>query len=454
MSAQTNKLIYIVDDDKNVRRSLQIALQNKGYDVQVFHEPLTAFNTIKVCQPDVLILDIRMGEISGIDLFRKLLAEGFEIPVIFISASATSSEAVSAVQMGAFDFLEKPFSPDKLQITIERCLELKVAKEEIQALRAKTADEEFLGQSTPFKNLLQEIGKVANTNVSVLITGESGTGKELIAKKIHQSSKVARGPFIKVNCSAIPENLIESELFGFNKGAFTGADKSKKGYFELADRGTIFLDEIGEMSLNAQAKVLRVIQNMEIQKLGSEHLMPIQVRIIAATNRNLSYEVQNSNFREDLFYRLNVFPIRAPSLKERKSDIPILADFFLREFMRINETPPKLISIQVLEKLMSYDWPGNIRELKNTVERMAIVSGQTIEERHLLLPTSEPKVSGQFDHLSLKEFRNKVERKYIIEMLKKTGGNISEASDVLQVERTYLHKKIHQLEIKKRDYFI
>jgi len=257
-----------------------------------------------------------------------------------------------------------------------------------------------------------------------------------------------------VNCSAIPENLIESELFGFNKGAFTGADKSKKGYFELADRGTIFLDEIGEMSLSAQAKVLRVIQNMEIQKLGSEALTPIQVRIIAATNRNLSEDVKKNNFREDLFYRLNVFPIRAPSLRERKSDIPILADYFLREFTRINETPPKLISTQVLKKLMSYDWPGNIRELKNSVERMAIVSSQTIEERHLLLPTPEPRPNVQSDQLSLKEFRSRVEKMYIIEMLKKTGGNISEASEVLQVERTYLHKKIQQLVIKKRDYFI
>ena len=454
MIAQNSRLIYIVDDDKNVRRSLQIALQNNGYDVQVFHEPLSAFNTIKECMPHVLILDIRMGEISGIDLFRKILNEGFDLPVIFISASATTSEAVNAVQMGAFDFLEKPFSPDKLQITIERCLELKVAKDEIQTLRAKTTDQAFLGQSTPFKNLLQDISKVASTNVPVLITGESGTGKELIAKEIHNLSKVARGPFVKVNCSAIPENLIESELFGFNKGAFTGADKSKKGYFELADRGTIFLDEIGEMSLSAQAKVLRVIQNMEIQKLGSEALTPIQVRIIAATNRNLSEDVKKNNFREDLFYRLNVFPIRAPSLRERKSDIPILADYFLREFTRINETPPKLISTQVLKKLMSYDWPGNIRELKNSVERMAIVSSQTIEERHLLLPTPEPRPNVQSDQLSLKEFRSRVEKMYIIEMLKKTGGNISEASEVLQVERTYLHKKIQQLVIKKRDYFI
>jgi len=454
MQAQRNKIIYIVDDDKNVRRSLQVSLQNSGFEVQVFHEPITAFNSIKERLPHILILDVKMGEISGIDLFRKILAEGLDVAVIFMSAHATTSEAVSAVKMGAFDFLEKPFAPEKLIITIEHCLELMAAKAELDDLRARTEGVEFLGQSKAFKDLLNDINKVAPTNSSVLITGESGTGKELIAKEIHRKSKASRGPFIKVNCSAIPENLIESELFGYNKGAFTGAEKTKKGYFELADGGSIFLDEIGEMSLNAQAKVLRAIQNMEIQRVGAEQVISVQVRIIAATNRDLKSEIKAKTFREDLYYRINVFPVHSPSLRERKSDIPLLAEYFLGEYTRINGIPPKFISPRVMEKLTAYSWPGNIRELKNLVERMAILSGQTLNEAHLPIPDTpiEEKVSDAV--MALKDYRNKVERAYIVHMLKKSDGNISEAAHRLNVERTYLHKKIQAYDIKKKEYFV
>jgi len=454
MQIQRHKLIYIVDDDKNVRRSLQISLQNRDFETQVFQEPIAAFNAIKERMPDVLVLDVKMGEISGIDLFRKLLSEGLDVAVIFMSAHATTSEAVSAVRMGAFDFLEKPFSPEKLVITIERCLELIAAKAEIDDLKAKTEGVEFLGQSKAFKDLLSGINKVSPTNSPVLITGESGTGKELIAKEIHRRSKVAHGPFIKVNCSAIPESLIESELFGYNKGAFTGAEKSKKGYFELADGGSIFLDEIGEMSLSAQAKVLRVIQNMEIQKLGSEQITSIRIRIIAATNRDLKSEVKKKNFREDLYYRINVFPLHSPSLRERKSDIPILVEHFLGEYTRINGIPSKFVSPSVMEKLKAYHWPGNIRELKNLVEHMAILGGQTLDDRHLLIPDAIADDASPDGVMSLKDYRNRIERAYIVQILRKTDGNISEAANLLQVERTHLHKKIQQYDIKKKEYFV
>lgn len=454
MHRSSNRTVYLVDDDKNVRRSLQVALQNIGYQVQTFHEPMAAFNAIQEKSPDIAVLDVKLGDISGIDLFRKMLVNGIDTPVIFMSAHATASEAVSAVQMGAFDFLEKPFSPEKLIITIDRCLELKSAKAEIDELKSKTEGISFLGRSQAFKDVLTDIQKVAATQSPVLITGESGTGKELIAREIHRNSRVSQGPFIKVNCAAIPENLIESELFGYNKGAFTGAEKGKKGFFELADGGTIFLDEIGEMSLNAQTKILRVLQSMEIQRLGSEQPTKITVRIITATNRNLKDEVTNKAFREDLYYRINVFPIHSPPLRDRKSDIPLLVEYFLSEYIRINGVPTKLVSASAMEKLKSYNWPGNIRELKNVVERMAILGGQTLDEQHIINLVEEKKRVSASQVLALKDYRNQVEREYILHVLKQAGGNVSEAASLLQVERTYLHKKIQQYEIKKKEYFV
>jgi len=449
-----SEVIYIVDDDKNVRRSLQVSLENNGFSTKMFHDPILAFKELKVKVPDVLVLDVKLGELSGIDLFRRILSEGLDIPVIFMSAHATTSEAVSAVQMGAFDFLEKPFSNEKLIITIDRCLELRSTKLQLSELKSKTEGTEFLGQSKAFKDLVSDIHKVATTFSPVLVTGESGTGKELIAKEIHLQSKLRNGPFIKVNCSAIPENLIESELFGFVKGAFTGAEKSKKGYFELADGGTLFLDEVADMSLSAQAKVLRAIQNMEIQKVGSEQITSINVRIIAATNKDLKAEVSHKRFREDLFYRLNVFPIHSPSLKERKSDIPILVDHFLREYVRVNNLNAKFVSPTVIEKLKELNWPGNIRELKNVVERMAILSGQTLDERYVPKVEFNLKVENNREFLPLKEHRNNLERSYIILALIKTDGNISEAANLLDVERTYLHKKIQHYKISKKEYFV
>jgi two-component system nitrogen regulation response regulator NtrX len=454
MYPNSNTLVYIVDDDKNLRRSLQVSLQNLGYLTQIFDNPLAAFSEIKQKSPDVLLLDVRLGEISGIDLFRKILNEDVSVPVIFMSAHATTSEAVAAVQMGAFDFLEKPFSIEKLAITLERCLEMRSAKALIGELKAKTEETEFIGHSKVFRDLLFDIDKVAPTNSTVLITGESGTGKELIAREIHRRSRFTGKSFIKVNCSAIPENLVESELFGYVKGAFTGADRSKKGLFELADNGTLFLDEIGEMSLSAQAKVLRAIQNMEIQRLGSEQITPLRIRVICATNRDLKKAVQDKTFREDLYYRINVFTINSPALRDRPTDIPLLVEYFLREYLRINMLPTKFISPTTMEKLKTHKWPGNIRELKNAIERMAILSGQTIDERHLPTLNSEHLQNPAIGQLSLKEYRNQLEREYIVSLLRKTDGNISEAAQTLQVERTYLHKKISQLEIKKREYFV
>jgi|JI10StandDraft_1071094.scaffolds.fasta_scaffold36263_6 two-component system nitrogen regulation response regulator NtrX len=447
------KLIYLVDDDKNLRKGLQIALMNEGFEVKTFAEPFAVLNEIKSNEPDVLVSDICMGEVSGIELFQKLLSDGYDIPVIFISGQASISDAVKGVQMGAYDFLEKPFAAEKLVVTIEKCLHLRKIKQEVDDLKSSVAETEFKGKSKVFTDLLSSIKKVAGTTASVLITGESGTGKELVAKEIHKNSQVASGPFIKVNCSSIPENLIESELFGFNKGAFTGADRNKKGFFELANNGTIFLDEIGEMSLAAQAKVLRATQNMEIQKLGSEQVVSIKVRIVAATNRDLQAEVKKGNFREDLFYRLNVFPISMPSLRERTSDIPMLAEHFLSEYVRVNRLPQKFLSPEAMKRLMEYPWPGNIRELKNAIERMAILGGQVLDETLLSFLSTESIRKSNSDLKSLKDFRTVSEREYILNVLKTTDGSISEAASVLQIERTYLHKKIHDYKILKKEYF-
>lgn len=450
----SRKLIYLVDDDKNLRKSLQIALMNDGFDVKTFAEPFAVLNEIKANEPDALVSDICMGQVSGIELFQKLIADGYDIPVIFISGQASLSDAVKGVQMGAYDFLEKPFAPEKLFVTIEKCLHLKKIKQEVDELKSSVVETDFKGRSKVFVDLLASIKKVAGTTASVLINGESGTGKELVAKEIHKNSQVANGPFIKVNCSSIPENLIESELFGYCKGAFTGADRNKKGFFELANNGTLFLDEIGEMSLAAQAKVLRATQNMEIQKLGSEQVTSIKVRIITATNRDLQAEVKKGGFREDLYYRLNVFPISAPALRERTSDIPMLAEHFLSEYARVNRLSQKFISSEAMKRLMEYPWPGNIRELKNAIERMAILGGQVLDEDLLSFLGSGEKISDQSDLKSLRDFRNLSEREYILNVLKKTDGSISEAAAVLQIERTYLHKKIHDYKILKREYFV
>lgn len=447
------KRIFVVDDDKNIRKSLQIALQNEGFVVSVFENPVAVLKELKNGEPDIIICDICMDELTGIDLFQRLIADGYEIPVIFISGQASLSDAVKGIQMGAYDFLEKPFAPEKLVVTIEKCLQLKKIKNEMNDLKSQVIETDFKGKSPAFLNVVAAISKVAPTTVSVLISGESGTGKELIAKEIHAQSRVASGPFIKVNCSSIPENLIESEFFGYVKGAYTGADRNKKGFFELAHGGTIFLDEIGEMSLAAQAKILRVTQQKEIQKLGSERVIPVDVRIVAATNRDLSRDVAAGRFREDLYFRLNVFPIHSPALRERTQDIPLLAEHFLSEYVRINRIPQKFISPEAMKQLMVYPWPGNIRELKNVIERMSILGGQVLDVHLLSFLPSTTSAKTSFSGNSLKDFKNRVEREYILEVLKQTSGNISEAANRLEIERTYLHKKIQDYEIRKREYF-
>lgn len=449
------KLIYLVDDDSNLRRSLQLAVKEANFNIKVFHDSLSVLKEVKDHEPDLLVLDMKIDQLSGLDIYKKLIADSFNIPAIFISGHSTLANAVEGVKLGAFDFLEKPFAPEKLIHTIRNCFEFNNMKKENEILKLNSIQENFKGESKVFLNVLYDIQKVANLNSTVLVTGESGTGKELIAKEIHKQSSFSKGPFIKVNCSAIPESLFESEFFGHVKGAFTGADRNKKGYFELAHTGTIFLDEIGEMSLINQAKLLRVLQNQEIQKLGSESIVPVKFRVVCATNKDLRKEVANGNFREDLFYRINVFPIHSPALRERKSDIPLLAYYFLSQYLRVNSLPMKQLSEATLKRLIDYSWPGNIRELKNAIERAAILGGQVIDVKFVeFLIDDIGREPQQQQNIPLKEYKMLMERDYILKSLKKYEGNISLAAQSLQIERTYLHKKIQDFDIHKKEYLI
>jgi DNA-binding NtrC family response regulator len=450
--------VAVIDDEKNIRRSIQIALETGGYRVSVFQEAIKGFEALQAEDFDLAIVDIRLEGVDGLQLFRKIRAEGLSIPVIFISGNASLSEAVEAVRLGAFDFLEKPFSSEKLLLCIERCLEHQLLKAKIKALELSGRsglEHEMVGESRAIRKIIEDASKVAGSDATVLIQGESGTGKELVAKMIHDRSKRADRPFIKVNCSAIPENLIESELFGYERGAFTGAVQAKRGQFELANRGTLFLDEIGDMALSAQAKVLRAIQSREIQKLGSEKSVPVDVRIIAATHKNLRAEALKGAFREDLFYRIAVVPIETVPLREHTEDIPVLAGWFVKQICRKNGFREKRVASEVLDALRDYAWPGNVRELLNLVERMVIMSGDEITltdlPGYLKVTRPEEVLAG---NLPLEAFRQQAEREYLVSTLRKAKGNISKAAELLVLERTYLHRKISQLGIRKSEYFL
>jgi DNA-binding NtrC family response regulator len=390
------------------------------------------------------------------------------------------NDAVHAIKLGASDFFEKPLARDRVLVSVKNVLEAAHAKRALEAAtREQLAKYEMIGNSAPMQRVFHEIEKVAPTRASVLITGESGTGKELVARAVHRLSPRAEEPFVKVNCAAIPRELIESELFGHEKGAFTGAQTKRRGLFEQAHCGTIFLDEIGDMDLVAQAKVLRALQSGEISRVGSEHVIHVDVRVLAATNKDLAKEVERGGFREDLFFRLNVFPLRSPSLRERVEDVPLLAHAFMHAFAAENGAKAKPMDDAVIQALVTRKWPGNVRELKNVVERMAILSGdrvtiadlpedphespfedreeeasgEAIEVDETTEAASRPATSAPApapgSYLTLREYREQTERKYIVDTLKLTGWNISRTAVILGVERTNLHKKIRGYQIKR-----
>ncbi|MCY4352717.1 MAG: sigma-54 dependent transcriptional regulator [Gemmatimonadetes bacterium] len=449
--------ILIIDDERNIRRTLDMILSGEGYQVFTCASAQAGLDIIKKERIHLVLLDIVMPETNGLDLLPKLLKVRPDLAVIMISGHGNVQNAVLAIKRGAYDFLEKPLDRDKVLLAISRALQTRELTEENRHLKQQIEGRyEMLGQSPALTEIRDQIARVAPTNGRVLILGESGTGKELIARAVHKMSHRAKNPFIKVNCAAIPEELIESELFGSDRGAFTGAVKTRDGKFLQADRGTLFLDEIGDMSLSVQAKVLRALEQGEFERVGGAKTFQVDVRVIAATNKNLHAEVECGKFREDLYFRLNVVPLTAPPLRERREDVPELAEHFLNTYAEENGFLPKALSEETRDLLLQYDWPGNIRELKNLVERLSImVSGDTIYPEDLppLDGMSIPKQPGSFPDLgvgkTLRQVREAVERHYIAEALERHGGNVTRASNALGIERTNLHKKIKQYDLER-----
>ncbi len=465
--------VLVVDDEKNIRRTLSMVLGGEGFRVL---EAESAERALEVLsdpeQPvDVAIFDLNLPGMTGLQALEKLRADEAtkHVPVVVISGHATVHDAVLAIKLGASDFFEKPLSRERVLVSVQNAIRTARLSRTVERMRAELeARYEMIGTSQPIQKLFADIDKVAPTKASVLITGESGTGKELVSRAIHRLSPRKDAPFIKVNCAAIPRELIESELFGHERGSFTGAQGRKRGFFEQAHGGTLFLDEIGDMDLTAQAKVLRALQNGEVVRVGSEHVIHVDVRVLAATNKDLAKAVKDGQFREDLFFRLDVFPMRVPALRERRSDVRLLADSFVAAFCRENGLREKKIDPGVYEALERRSFPGNVRELKNVVERAAILSSDVItvadlpEDPHTSpfedevdgedtatttpLPAA-PKTPGA--QLTLREFREGAERTYIIDTLKALDWNISKAAVVLGVERTNLHKKIRAYGIKR-----
>jgi len=448
--------VLVVDDEKNIRRTLRMVLETEGYAVAEAESAEEALKLLEAEPVDLGVFDVRLPGMDGLTLLSRARELWRDLPVIVISGHAETPDVVEAMKRGALDFFSKPVDRDRVVVSVKNALARRSLEERVKDLssRERRFGDEMLGDSGAMRRLREEIGKVAPTNGRVLVLGESGSGKELIAQEIHRQSKRASGPFVKVNCAAIPSELIESELFGHEKGSFSGAGARRRGQFEVAHGGSLFLDEIGDMSLSAQAKVLRALQTGEVTRVGSERAFTVDVRVIAATNKELEAEVREGTFREDLFFRLNVVPLRAPPLRERLEDVPILAERFLQLALRENGMRPKPVDPGVYPRLAAYRWPGNVRELRNVCERMAIMSGDRVTAADVPeyvgpRTAAAPAAGGSADlsrygEVPLKELRELVERDYILKKLEEHEWNITQAAQALGVERTNLHKKIKQ----------
>jgi two-component system nitrogen regulation response regulator NtrX len=445
--------ILVVDDEKNIRRSMQMILSSEGYPVSLAGNAREALDLLKKEFPDIIFLDVMLPDRDGLSLLPEIKSNYPATEIIMISGHANLSMAVEATRAGAYDFLEKPLQKEKILLTIQHLLEKHRLQEQYESLEKELGGEyQMIGESKDLLQVKQQISRVAGTDSKVLILGESGTGKELVAWSIHHQSQRSDGPFVKMNCAAIPEDLTESELFGHEKGAFTGAGETRDGKFLQAHQGTIFLDEIADMSLRVQTKVLRVLQDGRFERVGGNTALSTDTRVIAATNKNLEELVKNGLFREDLYFRLNVFPIRIPPLRSRKEDVPLLVDHFIRKYCLRNNRRPVSVEPRVYEILKNYAWPGNIRELQNIVERLLILTtGKKILLKDLpshLLQPAVPVSIPENGAVSLKEVRETAERDYIQKCLAACGGNVSETARMLGLERTNLHKKMKALGIK------
>jgi len=441
--------VLIVDDEPSIVQSLNGILSDEGFEVLSADGGRSALETIRGTIPDIVLLDIWMPDIDGIETLKSIRELYPSLQVIMISGHGTIETAVKATKLGAYDFIEKPLSLEKVLLTIQNALNYNKLEAELDLFRERDRQRYHItGHSKAIMEMKEQIRIVSPTNAWVLISGENGTGKELVAHTIHRLSQRRNKPFIEVNCAAIPEDLIESELFGHDKGAFTGATTMKRGKFDQAHEGILFLDEIGDMSIKAQSKVLRILQEQRFERVGGNRPIEVDVRVIAATNKNLEDEISRGSFREDLYYRLNVIPIRVPPLRERVDDIAELADEFLDEFSIDAKSQRKTLGPDALELLKKYSWPGNVRELKNLVERLAIMhSGAVIRADDIPSPfnTSRYKPGGEetlFSLETLKEGREVFERQFISYKLEQFGGNISRTAEAIGMERSNLHKKI------------
>ena len=448
--------ILIVDDEPSILQSLSGLLSDEGFEVLTAANGYEALKIVDTEYPDLVLLDIWMPGIDGIETLKEIKKDNPFIQVIIISGHGTIETAVKATKLGAFDLIEKPLSIDKVIVAINNALNFRRLEEENRYLRKKTLEKHSItGNSPPIAALKKQIAVAAPTDAWILITGENGTGKELVARTIHQLSSRADYPLVNVHCAAIPEELIESELFGHEKGAFPGQTTKKIGEFELANHGTIFLDEIGDMSLKTQSKILRVLQEQQFQRVGGNRTLRVNIRVIAASNKDLEKEIEKGNFREDIYYRLNVIPIEVPPLRARFEDIPLLVETFFVECAKQNRSKKKEITQQALDMLCNYSWPGNVRELKNLIERLAImVERGVIDEFDMPAPYNPDAAEGMasieaqlFLSHSLKDAKKAFERAFIKKKLLHNKNNITNTAKEIGVERSYLHKKLKNLNI-------
>jgi two-component system nitrogen regulation response regulator NtrX len=449
--------VLVIDDEPGIRSILSDILEDEKYTVFTAGDGFEGLALLEREGADLVILDVWLPNLGGMDVLKQIKEKFPGVEVIMISGHGNIDLAVKAVKNGAFDFLEKPLSLDRIVTIVRNAFELeKLRRENLYLRSSMLQQDEIIGESEPIKQVKSLIEQSGRSDSRVLITGPNGTGKELVARDIHRRSKRAQGPFIEVNCAAIPESLIESELFGHEKGAFTGAISRRKGKFELAHRGTLFLDEIADMSLGTQAKVLRVIQELKFERIGGEESLVVDVRVLAATNKNIREQIQSGKFREDLFFRLNVIPIQVPSLAERVSDIPLLADYFMVKFKPPGEAAVRTISPQGMALLREHPWPGNIRELKNFIERINIMTDeQSISAETVKYFLGESGVGGKEDDglgeygdLPLGDAREAFEKNFIEKKLKVFEFNITKAAEALGVYPSNLHGKIKRYGIK------
>jgi len=447
--------ILIADDEKAIRKTLKEILEYEGYKIDEAEDGQKAYDMAKDGEYDVILCDIKMPKMDGLEVLDKLKKEGNEAQIIMISGHGTLETAVDAVKKGAFDFISKPPDLNRLLITVRNALDKQNLVTETKILKRKVGKtREIIGDSPSIIKIKETIERVAPTEARVLITGENGTGKELVARWIHEKSNRSQGPLIEVNCAAIPGELIESELFGHEKGAFTSAIKQKLGKFELATGGTLFLDEIGDMSLSAQAKVLRALQESRINRVGGDKDIVVDVRVIAATNKDLTREIEEGKFRMDLYHRLSVILIHVPSLHERADDIPQLADKFVREICEDYGIPKKVITPKALEELKTMRWDGNIRELRNVMERLVILSDQKITEDEVktFVTNTQAKETPtdlfeQFD--KFQDFKEHIEKLFIEHKLRKFNWNVSKTAELLDIQRSHLYNKIEKFDLRR-----